>query len=209
MLKFITYLLKLFYFHKKQNNHMKYLNKLILIIILWPAFLFAESPQNTGESVSFWDKWQSNIKETWESPTHDFYLPLNTWHNRWTYSQEKIDSYNERPWGAGYGVSRFDKEGDWHSLYIMGFQDSHNMFEPIMGYAYQSNWYPDANKHWRLGLGFTAAITARQQYSYIPLPLVLPMFSVEYKRFSIQNVYIPGTHNNGNVLFTWMRWQIN
>ncbi|EKN6174757.1 phospholipid:lipid A palmitoyltransferase, partial [Yersinia enterocolitica] len=23
----------------------------------------------------------------------------------------------------------------------------------------------------------------------------------------LQTTYIPGTYNNGNVLFTWMRWQ--
>lgn len=186
------------------------MKRLITLILLWPLALSAQEKANVApESPGLWDKMKKNVKDTWESPTRDLYVPLNTWHNRWTYSQEKIDSYNERPWGIGYGVSRFDSDGDWHALYAMEFQDSHNRVEPIVGYGFQKNWYPDANRNWRLGLGFTAAITAREQYSYIPLPLALPMFSVEYKRFAIQNVYIPGTHNNGNVLFTWMRWQIN
>jgi palmitoyl transferase len=188
---------------------MKHLKKLILALSLSPLLACAQQGTNADDSTGMWDTWKRNIKETWASPTRDLYVPLNTWHNRWAYSQEKIDSYNERPWGIGYGVSRFDKDGDWHSLYAMEFQDSHNQFEPIFGYGYQSNWYFGQHQDIRLGLGFTAAITMRHDYSYIPVPLVLPMFSAEYKRFSIQNVYIPGTRNNGNVLFTWARWQIN
>ncbi|PRH54720.1 hypothetical protein C6P90_15155, partial [Yersinia pestis] len=38
-----------------------------------------------------------------------------------------------------------------------------------------------------------------------PLPLPLPLISIEYNRLSLQTTYIPGTYNNGNVLFTWIR----
>lgn len=188
---------------------MNYLKKLTIAALLWPAMLFAQENASTEQSSGLWDKMKQNVKETWASPTRDLYVPVNTWHNRWMYSQEKIDSYNERPWGIGYGVSRFDKEGDWHAIYAMEFQDSHNQFEPIFGYGYQSNWYFGERQDWRLGLGFTAAITMRHEYSYIPVPLILPMFSAEYKRIAVQSAYIPGTRNNGNVLFTWLRWQIN
>ncbi|OVY74006.1 phospholipid:lipid A palmitoyltransferase, partial [Yersinia pestis subsp. microtus bv. Altaica] len=58
---------------------------------------------------------------------------------------------------------------------------------------------------WRFGAGFTASITARYEYHYIPLPLPLPLISIEYNRLSLQTTYIPGTYNNGNVLFTWIR----
>ncbi|OVY79712.1 phospholipid:lipid A palmitoyltransferase, partial [Yersinia pestis subsp. microtus] len=47
--------------------------------------------------------------------------------------------------------------------------------------------------------------TARYEYHYIPLPLPLPLISIEYNRLSLQTTYIPGTYNNGNVLFTWIR----
>lgn len=161
-------------------------------------------PENNG---GFWQSFKYNVSETWKSSTWDLYIPVNTWHNRWLYDREKIDSYNERPWGVGIGRSRFDEDGNWHALYAMEFQDSHNQFQPIAGYGYQRIWYPDAAKNWRLGFGYTAAITARHEYSYIPIPIILPMFAIEYKRFAVQNVYIPGLRNDGNVLFTWVRWQ--
>ena len=56
--------------------------------------------------------------------------------------------------------------------------------------------------------GFTVGVTARSDYSYIPFPAILPLVSVEYRRLALQATYIPGGHNNGNVLFGWLRWQL-
>ncbi|GBU14101.1 hypothetical protein AwEntero_27020 [Enterobacterales bacterium] len=58
-----------------------------------------------------------------------------------------------------------------------------------------------------MGLGYTAAVTARDDYSYIPIPLVLPLASISYDKLSFQATYIPGTYNNGNVFFAWLRYQ--
>lgn len=183
---------------------------LAVVALLSSSALASElAPENDNQNETFWQKSKRNINQTWNSSTYDLYIPANTWHNRYTYDKEKTDKYNERPWGIGFGVSRFDADGDWHSLYAVEFQDSHDMIEPIFGYGYQKNWSPDKAKNWRFGLGFTAAVTMRHDYHYIPIPIALPLFSIEYKRFSIQNTYIPGTYNNGNVLFTWVRWQIN
>lgn len=148
------------------------------------------------------------MAETWNnSPNHDLYIPAITWHNRWTYDDEKIDKYNERPWGAGYGISRYDSDGDWHGIYIMAFKDSFNKWEPIGGYAYEKIWRPLDDKDFRLGLGFTASVTARDNWKYIPIPAPLPLASIGYQRLTFQATYIPGTYNNGNVFFAWLRWQ--
>ena len=56
-------------------------------------------------------------------------------------------------------------------------------------------------------LGFTAGVTARQDYSYAPIPVILPLVSIEYGRVALQSTYVPGGKGNGNVLFTWLRWQ--
>ncbi|MFQ8718365.1 MAG: phospholipid:lipid A palmitoyltransferase, partial [Enterobacter hormaechei] len=32
-----------------------------------------------------------------------------------------------------------------------------------------------------------------------------PLFSAGYKRVTVQFTYSPGTYNNGNVLFAWLR----
>ncbi|VDZ52020.1 Lipid A palmitoyltransferase PagP precursor [Serratia odorifera] len=96
-----------------------------------------------AEQPGLWQRFTHNVAETWNnSPNKDIYLPAITWHNRWTYDDEHIDKYNERPWGAGYGISRFDQDGDWHGIYLMAFKDSFNKWEPIGGYAYEKIWAP-------------------------------------------------------------------
>ena len=51
-----------------------------------------------------------------------------------------------------------------------------------------------------------AGITARDDFAnYVPLPFIFPLFSASYKRVTVQFTYIPGTYNNGNVLFAWLR----
>lgn len=138
---------------------------------------------------------------------YDLYLPFLSWHNRFMYDKEKTDNYNEMPWGGGFGVSRYNEEGNWSSLYAMMFKDSHNEWQPIIGYGWEKGWYLDSSRDFRTGLGVTAGITAREDFAnYVPLPIILPLFSASYRRLSVQFTYIPGTYNNGNVLFAWLRY---
>ena len=72
----------------------------------------------------------NNVAQTWNEPEHyDLYVPAITWHARFAYDKEKTDKYNERPWGAGFGVSRWDEKGNWHGLYLMAFKDSFNKWD--------------------------------------------------------------------------------
>nr|WP_258167214.1 lipid IV(A) palmitoyltransferase PagP [Scandinavium goeteborgense] len=149
-----------------------------------------------------------NIAQTWESPEHyDLYVPAITWHARFAYDKEKTDKYNERPWGAGFGQSRWDDKGNWHGLYLMAFKDSFNKWEPIGGYGWEKTWRPLSDGNVHLGLGYTVGATARDNWNYIPIPVVLPLASVGYGPVTFQMTYIPGTYNNGNVYFAWMRFQ--
>ncbi|WP_431888155.1 lipid IV(A) palmitoyltransferase PagP [Pectobacterium colocasium] len=176
---------------------------------LAPAAADSNGSASDKQSESWWQRSKNNLSTTWSSPqSHDIYIPAITWHNRWTYDKEKTDRYNERPWGAGYGVSRLDKDGDWHGLYIMAFKDSFNKWEPIGGYGYEKRWRPTSDQDFQLGLGFTAGVTMRDNWNYIPIPVLLPMASISYSKLSFQATYIPGTYNNGNVFFAWLRWQI-
>lgn len=187
-----------------------YLNKIMSLfkryLIIFSLTLMSINLVNASDDLGWWDSIKLSLKKTWESDTYELFIPVNTWHNRWTYDRENIDSYNERPWGIGIGVSRFDEDGDWHALYAMEFQDSHNVIEPIIGYGYQTYWR--ATDKLRLGIGYTLSITARKDYNWIPFPASLPLFSVEYDRLSIQSTYVPGIKKNtGNILFTWLRWR--
>ncbi|WP_411569359.1 lipid IV(A) palmitoyltransferase PagP [Serratia sp. UGAL515B_01] len=185
-----------------------------LLVLIFPASpVNAETGRENNnvkhaKDQGLWAHFKNNVAETWNnSPNKEFYLPVITWHNRWTYDQEKLDNYNERPWGAGYGISRFDKNGNWHAVYAMAFKDSFNKWEPIGGYAYEKIWRPIERKDFRFGLGFTTSITTRDNWNYIPIPAPLPLVSIGYNQLTFQATYIPGTYNNGNVFFAWLRWQ--
>ena len=155
---------------------------------------------------SFFSHIEDTVSQTWQSPNMELYIPINTWHNRHYYSAEKIDSFNERPWGLGVGKYRYDEDGDWHGIYAMAFLDSHSDIEPIAGYGFQKVWH--ANENIRLGFGYTVGVTARASSDYIPIPVLAPLFSVKYKQVALQSTYILGGNGYGNVLFTWLRWEL-
>lgn len=190
---------------------------------IYAAFLLTANPAQAEESVivpqtqtvseqgnneSLWSAYKNNIAETWNAPQHqDLFLPVLTRHNRHTHSEKQIDGYNEHPWGGGYGVSRYDKKGNWHALYAMAFKDSFNKWEPVAGYGYEKIWQPLNDKEFRLGAGYITAVSARDNYDYLPFPMVLPLVSAGYSRLTFQATYVPGANSKGNVLFGWFRFQ--
>lgn len=186
----------------KSSNQKSRHSLIALILLLNSATVLAEGPAESG-MVS---RIEDSLSQTWQSQNYELYIPVNTWHNRSFYSSEKIDEFNEHPWGLGLGKYRFDDEGDWHALYAMAFQDSHYRLEPIVGYGFQKMWRPTENV--RLGVGYSVGVTMRQDMHYLPLPVLLPLFSAEYKKISVQSTYVPGGDGNGNILFTWLRWQL-
>ncbi|WP_211324668.1 lipid IV(A) palmitoyltransferase PagP [Orbus hercynius] len=182
---------------------------MLKIYFLFFLFLSSYSVLADNNNLSLWHKIKQRLSDTWHSDNYELYVPVNTWHNRATYDSENIKGYNERPWGIGMGVYRFDQDGDWHALYVMEFQDSHNVIEPIGGYAYQTYWRPSNSDKFRIGIGYTLSITARKDYNWIPFPAPLPLLSFEYDRLSIQSTYIPGVkRNTGNIIFTWLKLEL-
>lgn len=182
----------------------------LLMLMLGSGISLHAEPGVYGEQriTGWWNNLTSDVSQTWNEPqNYDLYLPFLSWHARFMYDKEKTDNYNEMPWGGGFGISRYNEAGNWSSLYAMMFKDSHNEWQPIVGYGWEKGWYLDNARDFRLGLGVTAGITARQDFAnYVPLPIILPLFSAGYKRLNVQFTYIPGTYNNGNVLFAWLRY---
>lgn len=179
---------------------MKYWFAVLAIMVSTTSF--AEESVKPG----MWSRVQDSLSQTWASENYELYIPVDTWHNRSYYTAEKIDSYNERPWGLGIGKYRFDDDGDWHALYVMTFQDSHNEAEPVAGYAFQNIWHPADDLH--LGVGYTVGMTMRQDMHYVPTPVIAPIMSVAYKKIAVQSTYILGGEGHGNILFTWLRWRL-
>ncbi|WP_446717718.1 lipid IV(A) palmitoyltransferase PagP [Erwinia sp. OLCASP19] len=186
----------------------RYIIATFLVIVPGVQAANDASHNASGTIKGLWSDFTGGISQTWQQPQHvDLYIPAITWHNRLTYDREHTDRYNERPWGAGGGVSRFDDNGNWHGLYLMAFKDSFNKWEPIGGYGWEKIWRPLEDDNFRLGAGYTVGATMRDNWKYIPVPVLLPLFSVGYGPATFQMTYIPGTYNNGNVYFAWLRWQ--
>ena len=155
------------------------------------------------DTDSFLDKACQRVTDTWTQGDSDLYIPFHTYHLRFNYTQEKLDSYRENAWGIGYGRSHYDESGNLDSLYGMTFLDSHSKLQYVAGYSHQWMW--GQQQDWHAGLGYAAFLTARSNYvHYVPIPGIVPVASVNYDKLSINAAYIPGfTKNNGNVMLFW------
>ena len=177
--------------------------RLLLLLLCLPSLAIAEDCL----ASKAWFAIKTELGQTWDSEHSELYIPVNTWHNRNYYSKEKIEDFNERPWGLGAGKYRYDEDGDWHAIYAFAFLDSQSDVEPIAGYGFQKIW--QASDNIRLGLGYTAGLTLRKDYDYIPLPVLAPLFSIKYKQVALQSTYIAGGNGYGNVLFSWLRVELD
>lgn len=147
-----------------------------------------------------------HARQLWAEGGDDLYIPLHTHHLRSAYADEQIARFNETPWGLGYGRSRI-KDDRWESLYGMVFQDSNNKPEPMIGYGYQ--WLWGNPQSLRAGLGYTVLVTARNDIaSYMPLPGILPIGSLQYGKVSLNTAYVPGGRGFGNIFFFWSRIEL-
>lgn len=164
------------------------------------------SESATPNTDGLWQKTKNNVAATWASDEYEIYLPLRTWHNRSTYSKEKIKEFNEQPWGIGAGKVRDDEHGNTHSLFLMVFSDSHYDPETMLGYAWQKNWR--LSTHQKVSLGAFGGLTSRSDIMhYVPFPVAWPYVSYSYRKFSLQGMYFPGGKGNGNIAFFWARYR--
>ena len=185
---------------------MKYTLTIILLIACLSRASAQEEP--ACSSSSGWIKSTClRMHQIWTEGDNELYLPAYAWHNRYTYSQEKINTYNENPWGGGLGKSFYDEQGDWHGLYAFAFLDSHKNVEPIVGYAFLKVLH--INENTRAGAGFGVLVTARRDiFHNIPFPGALPWVSFNYRKASLSATYIPGSSGAGNVLFLILKYVI-
>ena len=140
------------------------------------------------------------MNNIWEHGQTEVYVPSYAWHNRYTYTHDRIPYYNENPWGVGLGKGMYDQRGDWHALYAFAFLDSHKNLEPVVGYAFLK--VLALSDVLRVGGGYGILVTARPDILHnIPFPGILPWIGINYSRLALCAAYIPGGTNVGNVLF--------
>ena len=173
----------------------------LILLFLFTAIHNASAQTNAeGTHSSGWYKSAcQRLRQIWNEGDDELYLPAYAWHNRYTYPEEKINTYNEHPWGTGLGKSFYDETGDWHGLYAFAFLDSHKNVEPVVGYAFLKVLH--INENTRAGAGYGLLVTARPDiFHNIPFPGALPWVSLNYRKASLSATYIPGAQGAGNVL---------
>ncbi|MGQ3890815.1 lipid IV(A) palmitoyltransferase PagP [Legionella sp. CNM-4043-24] len=181
------------------------MKKILTVLLL----LFAVNGQAETKPCASWAAWPKAVcqrfHQIWTEGNNELYLSGYAWHNRYTYSPEKIKTYNENAWGGGLGKGLYDEKGDWHGLYAFGFSDSHKNFQPVAGYAFLKMAH--LSQSLKMGAGFTVLVTARPDiFKGRPFPGALPWASITYRRATLSATYIPGAQGAGNVLYIVGKW---
>lgn len=182
---------------------------LIFFLALITSHLAVAEPQDAcSKTPGLFKKPCKRLHQIWYDGKNELYIPAYAWHNRFYYSADRIDTYNENPWGGGLGKRFYDEDGDQHVLCAFAFLDSHKNLEPILGYAFLKTLH--FNDKADIGAGYALVVTSRPDILHsVPFPGILPVVAATYQRASVSLLYIPGGHNVGNVLFVLARWMFN
>ena len=174
------------------------------------ALLAANGAQALGceDLWSFVGRACAKSVAAWDRGGNELIVTGYAHHLRSTYTEEKLRELNERAWGGGWARTITDPDGDTHSIFAFGFHESHRKVQWNVGYMYNTWWGPQDGL--RAGVGVAAFIVQRPDIANgIPIPAVLPLASVAYKRFTLTGTFIPtvnGGINNGSVLFVFGRY---
>ncbi|MFT3849398.1 MAG: lipid IV(A) palmitoyltransferase PagP [Propionivibrio sp.] len=159
------------------------------------------------EDLSWYQRIWAPVANVYDHGQWELYLPLHTHHLRSKYSQEQIDSYQETPYGFGFGRGLYNESGNWEGIFAMGFQDSHFKPSYTAGYGWKATWRPMEDT--RVGLGYIAGLMTRSDVAgYFPFPVVLPVASLAYKNLSLETTFVPGAAGAGNIFFIWAKWEL-
>ena len=161
---------------------------------------------NSGNDRSILGTAWQHVKDTWNEGNTELYVPFLAYHLRFAYDDDFLEKSNEFPAGIGLGRGRFNANGNWESIYAMGFLDSRSNPTYMAGYAWAPTWNI-GNSDVKVGVGVTGFLMSRQNYfNGIPFPGILPIASIGYKQLTVQATYVPGSRNYGNVIFMWGKW---
>ena len=159
----------------------------------------------------WWDAVTNNFSDIYHEGNNDLYIMGYAYHDRRTYTLEKLKDLNEGAYGLGYGKSKDNIKGNTEMLYLMAHLDSHKDVQVNAGYAWLKKFQVVEN--FRVGIGYTAFLVSRTDFAHrIPLPFALPLVAIDIGKASINAILIPKLNdgiNNGNVLFIFGKFTWN
>jgi palmitoyl transferase len=180
-----------------------------------PATPLAEPPKerkwlDCDRMWQWFDAQCRGFRHAWYEGKPTVYLTGYTYHDRNTYTDEKIEEFNEKAWGGGFGWGGYEPtKGDHFGWYAMVFRDSHFKYTKMAGYGWVTYW-PERSDV-AVGLGYTVFLMSRSDIAdNIPFPAILPLASVKLGRAEVLGTFIPKLNagvNHGNVAFFFGRYQ--
>jgi len=142
--------------------------------------------------------------DIWDNGRSGYLFSGYAYHDRSTYTADKLHKLNEGMWGLGY--MRSIESSDHRvvqSLYAMVMEDSDKNAQWQIGYDWQRYWGPERGLQG--GLGFTAFVFQRPDIAHgIPVPGALPEASLRFGPLTLSTMFVPklgGGVNHGNVVY--------
>ena len=179
------------------------------------ASLFAvvAMPAHAAECSDLWDwldKGCRRIVDTYEHGGNELFLSGYSYHIPGTWTPERRAELNSNAWGAGWGRTVEEPNGDTHTVFFYGFEDSHRNAQLQAGYSWSTFWGPRDGV--QLGLGYAAVIVQRPDLANgFPFPAVLPIASVRVQKATMAMTYIPtlnGGVNHGSTIYVMGRFAL-
>jgi|GEM_PF-1572062 len=151
----------------------------------------------------------AGLKDAWHDGSPTLYLSGYTWHDPGTYSKEKLEEFNDRAWGGGFGWSKDAANGDNYGWYALVFRDSHYKYTKAIGWSYVTYWPPTNDV--ALGVGYTAFFASRPDIANNwPFPAALPLAAIKIHRVELLGTFIPKLNagiNHGDVAYFFGRYR--
>jgi palmitoyl transferase len=180
------------------------------------AFFVAASLVPSARAASCSDYWDwvekscRRLVDTYEQGGPELLVSGYAYHIPATWTPERRAELNSKAWGAGFGHTVEDPDGDTHTVFFLGFRDSHRNAELQVGYAYST--FAGPRDTLQPGIGWTAMIVQRPDIAHgVPVPVLLPLFSLRYQKATLVATYIPtlnGGVNHGSTLYVFGRYAL-
>lgn len=199
---------------------MKFIIFIIALMVSVPSFaqeqvVEEKAPEQTEvpqESQNFAKRWWNastgRVSKIFDEGKNDFYLTLYAYHDRFTYTSEKLKELNEGAFGLGLGRSIVNENGNDEMIFAMTHLDSHSDIQVNAGYAWVKKFHVMENL--QLGIGYAAGLVSRSDFAgRIPIPFILPLGTIDFGKGTLNIILIPKLNdgiNNGNVLFIFAKF---
>jgi lipid IVA palmitoyltransferase len=172
------------------------------IVLGAPALALAENVPGF-----FSTKWDA-VNLTLRSGNWELYTTGYAWHLPWAYDASTRSRLNSNTWGGGFGRSLPDGDHARHSVFLLGFSDSHHDPQFILGYNWQRYWGNGLGA--RFGAGYMAFLSSRRDVArYLPIPALLPCVSLRYRKAELVTLFVPRVSSEikGDVIFLFLRME--